>query len=175
MLVGRLPFHGWVLAVLVAVLSFTIVLNPARRPTRPEGLQVVFLAAGKGDAILIDCPNGQRWMVDTGREVDATRVNGTLARLREHGVAHLDGVVLTHPDEDHSGGVVTLTRAIEIDEVVTTCPTLFDPRFATTLNRLHQRGISIRCVWAGAMLGDSCGDGIEVLWPLPDATSSGND
>lgn len=175
LLVGQLPLHGWGLTVLVAVLAFAIVLNPARRPTRPEGLQVVFLAAGKGDAILIDCPNGQRWMVDTGREVDATRVNGTLARLREHGVAHLDGVVLTHPDEDHSGGVVTLTRAIEIDEVVTTCPTLFDPRFATTLNRLHQRGISIRCVWAGAMLGDSCGDGIEVLWPLPDATSSGND
>lgn len=82
-------------------------------------MRVTVFDVGQGMAVLVETP-GHRLLYDTGpyytRESDgATRV--ILPYLRARGIDHLDRVVISHNDNDHSGGAVSLFRNIAVDSV----------------------------------------------------------
>jgi competence protein ComEC len=69
-------------------------------------LKVVFFDVGQGDAILISVPGERHILVDGGEAAAYSRV--ILPYFRAQGIRTLDLVVLTHPHEDHLGGIVRL-------------------------------------------------------------------
>lgn len=73
--------------------------------------EVVMLDVGQGDAILIKS-GGSSVLVDTGNKDSMLREE--LAKLK---IAHLDGVLISHADDDHCGCLDTLSSYIEIDHV----------------------------------------------------------
>jgi len=63
-----------------------------------------------GDAILLRSNEGKTVLIDGGYP------NGLAAAyLREQGVTHLDMVVMTHPHDDHAGGLVEVLKTIPAD------------------------------------------------------------
>ncbi|HEY3248174.1 MAG TPA: ComEC/Rec2 family competence protein [bacterium] len=79
----------------------------------PGRLVITVLDVGQGDAILVQSPGGASLLIDgggdiegrpSGYDVGAQRVVPALRRL---GVRALDVVVLSHPHEDHAGGLVS--------------------------------------------------------------------
>lgn len=90
-------------------------------PAWPEQDQVHVTAfdVGQGMALLVETP-GHRLLYDTGPyyspESDgANRV--IVPYLRARGIDHLDAVVISHNDNDHSGGALSLFREIAVDRV----------------------------------------------------------
>ncbi|MEM6927375.1 MAG: ComEC/Rec2 family competence protein, partial [Myxococcota bacterium] len=76
------------------------------------GWRFVFLDVGQGDALYVEHPSGERWLVDGGPPSRAV-----LHYLRRHGVRHLDVVVVTHRDRDHLGGTLPVIDGLSVGEV----------------------------------------------------------
>ncbi|MBN1435010.1 helix-hairpin-helix domain-containing protein [Candidatus Fermentibacterales bacterium] len=68
-------------------------------------LTVAFLDVGQGDAILLAAEGGQTWLVDGGPDEGGPVLPAVVLRLMEAGFASLDIVALSHPHEDHIGGL----------------------------------------------------------------------
>ncbi len=157
----RIETPLWVLgAALIGgtMLLATIISAAGMRPLAPpaETTWVVVLDVGQGDAIAIGSARG--WcLVDTGPgyprgDAGASRV---LPFLRWAAVRRLSGVVLTHADRDHAGGVASVLR--EVPAAVAATP--FPDEAARAV------GGDVR--WRSVLRGDtlfSCG-GAVVLWP----------
>lgn len=74
-----------------------------------HGDDLVMLDVGQGDAFLIES-KGKYLLVDTGRS-DSKLLKG----LASEGVTHLDGVLITHCDDDHYGSLDALRGIVSVD------------------------------------------------------------
>ena len=93
--------------VLAAFLILTLVpgLVPNRKTT------ITMLDVGQGDAFLIKS-EGVTLLIDTGN--NQKKLYAGLAR---QGITHLDGVLLSHADDDHCGCLSDLRGTVSVDSV----------------------------------------------------------
>ena len=75
-------------------------------------IEMVLFDVGQGDAIFFAVPGGYFMMVDGGTAEGYRQ--GVRPYLHEHGIDRLDLLVLSHPHDDHLGGLV---RMLEEDQV----------------------------------------------------------
>lgn len=88
--------------------------NPAAATVQPPSVRAMFLNVGKADAALF-CLGNQRYLIDTGTKES---VDAMLRALSYYGVTHLDGVIITHIDSDHVGGLKALLKSdIKVDRL----------------------------------------------------------
>jgi competence protein ComEC len=85
----------------------------ASHPAAATHLVVRVLDVGQGDSILLDPPNGDPVLVDTGPPGD-----GVEDRLRELGVDRLSALVITHDQSDHAGELAPLLDSVPVDRLV---------------------------------------------------------
>ena len=102
---------------LLAVLSVWIWPRPF--PPHPNELKTVFIDVGHGDAALVELPGGANLLVDAGPGLLSDEVLRTVAPLLwSRGVFRLDAVAITHPHEDHYGGLRLLLREFPVAAVI---------------------------------------------------------
>ncbi len=100
----------------------TLVPETTRQPEQAtavrdssEGrLRITFLDVGQGSSILIRLPNGGNVLIDGGSREQGEEVVADLVRL---GVDTLDAVVISHADEDHSGGLIDVIDSVPVSTV----------------------------------------------------------
>jgi len=84
----------------------------------PEGehdVSVLFMNAGKADSILVTV-DGKNYLIDTGT---AASVPVILASFERLGVETLEGIFITHTDNDHTGGYEAVTEKYPAGTVYT--------------------------------------------------------
>ncbi len=86
-------------------------------------LQLHVLDVGQGDSILICTPHHQAWLIDTGNRYAYQAI---LKELHQYGISRLDGVLITHPDSDHAGGLKNLSSKIPIQMLYITDDKVLD-------------------------------------------------
>src|SRR5690606_17444401 len=120
--------------------------------------------AGRRHAILIDGGRGP-WNAEERDGYDAgTRV--VVPALRALGVRRLDAVVVTHPHDDHAGGLAAVLTAVPVGE-------LWDsgreggeePGYRYLLQLAAEKGILRRSLRAGQVVALAGGARLEVLHP----------
>ena len=87
-------------------------------------MQVTAFDVGQGMALLIETA-GHRLLYDTGPAYSPDSNGGNrviLPYLKGRGVDHLDMLMVSHSDADHSGGALTLIDALAIDSVLSSLP-----------------------------------------------------
>jgi len=139
--------------IVVAVLTWRPLLAGERGETRGT---VVFFDVGQGDSALIRAGNGRFFLIDTGVEHAARTV--VVPSLKNLGVPKLDGVVLSHLDADHAGGVAYLLDHIVVGRI------FCRESVADSLTRIFGERVT------GLAAGDSIafdGGGGLVLGPAP--------
>jgi len=107
----RARWPGWCSS---AVLVACSILSLCSRPERGAIPELVLFDVGAGDALLLRLPNGDDWLIDTGRPERVSALARGLRALRANDVR----LLVTHPDADHDGGVPELLRLGIVGEIV---------------------------------------------------------
>ena len=88
----------------------------AQKTTIDRGLlEIHVLGAGKGESIVVHCPNGAWGVVDCySPSLTDPDANPTLRLLNDSGVSELDFLCLTHPHDDHYCGMSQLLQSFPV-------------------------------------------------------------
>ena len=142
---------------IIASLAFACILVPWPRAPQvpPNQVAVTFLDVGKGDAMLIHCENNKTWLLDTAQELAAYKK--LLPELRSQGVTKLEGIILTHADEDHVGGTLAVVTTIPVNKIAAPCVAMDEEPLKGFLERARPHVNSITCLKQGDNAIPECG------------------
>ncbi|MGF3113422.1 DNA internalization-related competence protein ComEC/Rec2 [Facklamia sp. P9177] len=112
----KLAWQSLIIGYSIGILFYPY-LDPRER--------IIVLDVGQGDALLYKKAfSKEAWLVDTGgkmasyqekNKLDAQfALKNVIPALKSQGIASLEGVIITHPDIDHLGNLITLIQEIEI-------------------------------------------------------------
>lgn len=134
---------------------------PAMASAAPHGgLLVSFIDVGQGDSVLLHAPGQCAMLVDTGTAAAGRLV---VSELRAQGITTLDRVVVTHPHQDHFGGLVHIAEHFDIGALLDNGEVKSTEYGFTAYAALRQR-LNSSAVAAGHRW--SCGGlNVEVLHP----------
>ena len=146
--------------VLIATTAVVLVARPGPR------LGVSVLDIGQGDSILLEAGDGTRLLVDGGPDPDLL-----VRRLDERIPAwdrHIDLAMLTHPHEDHSGGLAGLAPRYRVSRLIETELTSEGAGVLELRAAAERRGTRRIRLTQGASfaLGEAR---VDVLWPPEEA------
>ena len=82
-----------------------------------DKLRVSVLDVGQGQSILLQS-DGKTFLVDCGGENNEEAADVAAGMLLSQGIARLDGIIVTHFDMDHVGGVEHLLSRIHTDRLI---------------------------------------------------------
>lgn len=85
-----------------------------------QTLRVTFLDVGQGDAIFVEFPDGKNLLIDAGPRTfsfDAGRMT-IVPFLQRKFVKRINALLITHPHNDHNGGVPSVLRRIQVDRII---------------------------------------------------------
>lgn len=87
-----------------------------------NGLLVHFIDVGQGDAIAIEFPDNKKMLIDAGPESSKTELigylnNNVFDRAEEKINPTIDYLLLTHPDDDHCGGMPAVMENFQVNKV----------------------------------------------------------
>jgi len=137
-----------------------------------QELSIHFIDVGLGDSTLIVLPSGENVLVDTG---GPAAVPEFISYLKKIGIKKIDHLILTHPHDDHIGGIFNLLAELRVDH-------FYDNGFSNFQSdlfvdyvkavRSNLSNYSILQAGENLILGELM---IEVLNPLLPPTGSLND
>jgi len=140
------------------------VFEPEANPT----LNLLFFDVGQGDAALITTPEERRILVDTGPRSPyggSAAASSILPFLRRRGIHRLDLVVVTHPDEDHLGGLPAILQEVDVGKVIHSGQKADTDLFRETRRMLSRLDVRSSSVQRGDVLSVGRSIRIEVLGP----------
>jgi len=139
--------------------------------TRPDGLlRLTFLDVGQGDAAVAQLPDGTTIVIDGGARSRRFDYGESVVTpyLLSAGDTRVEGVVMTHPDNDHSGGLAYLVRTLGADRIYGIADNVAEGAMAELRATAADRG-AMASLGAGATLHVSRRSGtrlsVEVLYP----------
>ncbi|MBR2822719.1 MAG: MBL fold metallo-hydrolase [Clostridia bacterium] len=150
--------------LLMSLLAVGLV-RPA--PSRAAEMTLYALNVGKADCLLLRAGDAA-YLIDTGRGRTYSAVESALAAEK---ITHLDGVIITHTDADHVGGLKKLLKSgIVIDHLYTSAFYLpeDDEEEHPVLKAAAKQNITVETLKSGDTLPFSDGS-LRVLGPLHEA------
>jgi competence protein ComEC len=144
--------------LLVAVACVTAASGPDGR------VHLTVLDIGQGDAILIEAPDGATALVDGGVDPDLTlRRMGQAMGFHER---QIDLVVLTHPHQDHLGGLSEVLRRFEVGAFADCgCTVETGPHRSLVAAARREPGARLLAARAGERIALGGGAELEILHP----------
>jgi competence protein ComEC len=161
------PRNRWRWIVVGLFLAMASVWQgPFGRDARPT-LDVVSFDVGQGGAALVSTPQGSHVLVDAGpRSPQGSAAEfAVLPYLDRWGIHRLDAVLVTHPDEDHLGGLPTLLREVSVGRVVDNGWPADTELYEETQSLIDRKEVSRQVVQRGDTLAVDSAVRIEVLSP----------
>ena len=100
------------LTVIISSFIFTSTTVYSDSSTFKNKLTVHFIDVGQGDCTLVILPEGKNILVDTGSPLAGPKVTEHLKSL---GITRINHLILTHPHDDHIGGILSIVSEFEIN------------------------------------------------------------
>jgi competence protein ComEC len=147
----------------------------------PRELVVTVLDVGQGDAILVQSPGGRAVLIDGGGEIGAERTGWDVGRMRvvpamrRAGVRRLDVMLLSHPHEDHVGGLPAVLENLSVGIVLDPGVPHPSPSYMRLLRLVEAGRIPYRAARAGMILDLGASVGLTVLYPPDPIPMVGDD
>lgn len=132
----------------------------------PDGkLHLVFCDVGQGDAVLIYQGSSQI-LVDGGPDAS---VLSCLSKHMPFWDRKIEAVVMTHPDEDHFGGLVDVVRRYEVGMFLTPGIGKESVGFGTLKKEIENKRIGVKSLGSGDVLRNDK-ISIDTVWPARHAS-----
>ena len=100
--------------IYILLIFILLILCPIPAFGDVKNLRIHFLNVGEGDSILIETPEGENILVDTGNLISGYKV---VKYLKQNKIQVLDYLILTHPDLDHIGGAFFILQMLEVKNI----------------------------------------------------------
>ncbi len=122
---------------------------------------IVFCNVGQGDGIYMRVKNSVDIVIDTGPDDRILECLGTYMPLNDKSI---DMVIVTHPQEDHIGGLEHMLSHYEVKNILMSRLTNTSSLFKRILYAINKKKIPVTYVNAGDkfMIGT---DELDILWP----------
>jgi competence protein ComEC len=138
----------------------------ARYPSRP--LVCHFVAVGHGVSVLVELPDGQNLLYDSGRlGSPMSGLRPISSVLWSRGIRHLDAIVISHADADHFNAIPGLLKRFSVGAIYVS-PVMFDtlpPAVNELRDSINRSRVAIREIHGGQNLAAGSGTRISVLHP----------
>lgn len=105
------------LLIACGTLSLCLTLLASWAEPLTDTYRVTVLDVGQGQCVLLQS-GGRTYMVDCGGSYDEDVADAAAGTLLSQGITHLDGLILTHYDYDHSGAAAYLLQRIPADVLI---------------------------------------------------------
>jgi len=152
--------RGWPVRWLGLAAWMPLLSAQATHPA-PGHVTITAFDIGQGMALLIET-SGHRLLYDTGPAYAPDSDAGSrvlLPYLRARGIAHLDGIMISHSDTDHSGGAISVMRGVPTDWMLSSLSP--NHPIAQAARRYLHCAAGQRWEWDGVRF--------EILHPLADS------
>lgn len=97
------------------ILALTLINVPAK------DLQIITFDVQNADCFLIKTPANKYFIIDTGRasyKGSKAQANSIIIKyLKDRGIKNIEGMIITHFDNDHSGGAVDIMKNLNVKQV----------------------------------------------------------
>lgn len=109
-------------------------------------LSIRVLDVGKADAVLLEC-EGHAALIDAGTAIHGETIVDCMAR---NGIASLEYAIVSHPDEDHIGGMTQVLSEADIGQFIRS--RYFGEEYEEVESVLQEEAIPERIVFPGDTL-----------------------
>ena len=99
------------------VLGLCLAITASWAELATDDCRMTALDVGQGQCILLQS-EGKTYLVDCGGTYDQDAADLAAETLLSQGISRIDGLILTHYDRDHSGGVPYLLKRIHCDSLI---------------------------------------------------------
>lgn len=96
------------------MLGLCLVLAASWAEPMTDACRMTVLDVGQGQSIILQS-EGKTYLVDCGGSYDEDAADLAAETLMSQGIFHLDGIILTHYDRDHAGGLPYLFTRMPAD------------------------------------------------------------
>ena len=174
---SRAPLPLAALLLLAALVLAWVAMDGRGQPASPSdsGLHLAVLDVGQGDAIFVRSPAGKTMLVDAGNaRVDVEKV--VIPHRKTHGVSALDYLVLTHPHQDHVGGMPAVLDSVAVATFVDSAqPGETNQAYLHSLQRVRDKAIkAVKARRGSTEIDLGPGTRVEVLGPEEPLLSAGD-
>ncbi len=145
----------------VGAVGFLPLFLAAPAPLPHQALRVTVLDVGQGLAVVAQTRR-HALLYDTGPAYGPVTDSGNrviVPFLRGAGIRRLDTLIVSHDDNDHTGGALSVLQAVPVDRLVTSLPD-GDP-LLMLVDRTERCAAGQRWSWDGV--------DFEILYPSPDS------
>ena len=150
--------------------TLIVLVTPGWTQVRP--LRAHFIDVGYGDAILIEFQDTTTMLIDAGETRYSSRL---MSYLKANQIRKIDTVVITHPHQNHFGGLRKIAGRIPIGRVFHNGDSNAEKGYSALLSYLERKRVPVAILKSGQKL-EQLPDSVtvEVLNP-PDLNGSAND
>lgn len=133
----------------------------------PKDLEIHFLDVGQGDSSLIITPNRKTILIDGGGSTSSTFDVGKdtlIPYLLDKGYTKLDYVFISHFDQDHVGGILSLLEELKVGQIFISKQGETSDNYEAFLEIVTQKNLNVQEVKMGdkVTIGDVT---FHILWP----------
>ncbi|MDP8232537.1 MAG: DNA internalization-related competence protein ComEC/Rec2, partial [Candidatus Zophobacter franzmannii] len=136
--------------IIISILSFTILFSGIAfwvNQTESTRFGIVCFEVGHGDCHLIRDGNDVT-VIDTGRIYGKSTAfeRYVLPYFKKEGIKTIDRLIITHPHDDHYGGILPLLNNCKVEELIISNNLYRDKIFKNWQNQLKNRGTKVTVV-----------------------------
>ncbi len=101
-----------VLVFIYSLLVFSSTVFSVSPPNANSTLTVHFIDVGQGDSSFVMLPDGDNVLIDVGSPAAGPKL---VSYLKSLGIDKINHLILTHPHDDHIGGIFSVLSEFEVD------------------------------------------------------------
>lgn len=134
----------------------------------PKNLEINFVDVGQGDCTFIVTPRNKTILIDGGGEdSDEFDVGKStlLPYILDKGYTKIDYIFISHFDQDHVGGILTILQEIKVEKVIISKQEENSENYRKFLEIVKENGVSVAIVKMGDSVNIEKGIYFEILWP----------
>lgn len=143
----------------------------------PKNLKIYFVDVGQGDCTLLVSPHNKTILIDGGgsltEEFDVGK-RTLIPYLLDRGYTTIDYVMISHFDQDHVGGLLTVMEELKVKEVLIARQKENSENFQKFLEIAKRKKIKVKIVKAGDKITFEKDFQMNILWPTENLAISDN-
>ena len=136
-----------------------------------KNLKIHFVDIGQGDSTFIVTPNNNTILIDGGGSINSNFDVGKstlIPYILDRGYNSLDLVIISHFDNDHVGGILTLLNTLCVKKVVISKQYEMTDNYKKFLKIISDKKIQVEIVKAGDKIKVEQNIYFDILWPSED-------